>query len=62
VDLDQLDVVTGETSINNIVNGALSGPPIDCRWATTMSAQTSFFSALEERQRPDKGGVAMIKR
>ena len=61
VDLDQLDVVTGETSINNIVNGALSGPPIDWRWATTMSVQTTFFSALEERQRPDKGGVAMIK-
>jgi hypothetical protein len=39
----------------------LSGPPIDWRWATTMSVQTTFFSALEERQRPDKGGVAMIK-
>jgi DNA repair photolyase len=26
-----------------------------------MSVQTTFFSALEERQRPDKGGVAMIK-
>lgn len=39
----------------------LSGLPIDWRRATTMSVQTTFFSALEERQRPDKGGVAMIK-
>jgi hypothetical protein len=30
----------------------LSGPPIDWRWATTMSVQTTFFSALEERQHP----------